>query len=133
MAYPTLTPLFNAIRAAYVADTDLSGALDDLYLEDSKKQSATPVYPFGIYSYVAGSGIVTAGSYILKEPLIQFSLFDDDSNMATLDTAYGYLLAEFNDKIINSTRNYLFKWNSDRIYKVDNIWHHICEYRVYDH
>lgn len=129
MAFATL---FDQIRAAYVADTPLSNALDDLNFVE---RAGSPVFPYGTYRYVSGAGIVTAGKAKLVDRLIQFNLFDDGPDMVTLAAAYDLLQAVYDPLLVQAGgRAYLFTWVGDWTFLgPDNIWQISCRYRVMDH
>jgi hypothetical protein len=123
--------LFNQIRTAFTGDVTLSAALTDMNFVDVVN---APAFPYGTYHYVAGSGLITANHARLADRLIQFNIFDDASDMSALASAYDALLSVYDNLVVQSGgRAYEFLWEFDESYKVDEVWHIICRYRVSDH
>jgi hypothetical protein len=128
MAFGTL---FDQIRSAFTNDASLSAALSDLNFVDAV---GSPAYPYGTYHYVAGSGRHTAGGERIANRLVQFNLFDDDSDMSDLAAAYDLLVAVYDELNVQSGgRAYKFTWEYDNSFKQDDIWHIVSRYRVVDH
>ena len=123
--------LLSQIRTAFTGDSDLSGALNALDFEEVVN---TPAFPYGTYKYIAGSGQTSNGNVRLDSKLIQFSLFDKGSDAATLAAAYDKLIALYDNlNVASGGRTYQFDWEFDESYKVEGVWHIICQYRVTDH
>lgn len=128
MAFGTL---FDQIRSAFTNDVSLSAALSDFNFVDAV---GSPAFPYGTYHYVTGSGRHTADGARLASRLVQFNLFDDDSDMSDLSAAYDLLVAVYDELNVQSGgRAYKFTWEYDAAYKVEDVWHIVCRYRVIDH
>lgn len=128
MAFATL---FDQIRAAYTGDAPLLAALSDLSFVDTV---GDPDFPYGTYHYITGAGEHTAGGVRLAGRLVQFNIFDNGPDMATLAADYDLLTAVYDELNVQSDgRAYKFIWENDWSFKVDDIWQISCRYRVIDH
>lgn len=126
-----IATLFTQIKAAYTADSPLSSALNALQFGEVV---GSPSFPYGTYHYISATGEHTAGDALLAERLIQFNIFDKNTDWADLMDCYDKLTAVYDEaNIISGGRAYKFTWEGDWPLTEDGINQISVRYRIMDH
>lgn len=132
MAFATL---LTQIRAAYTGDTDLSAALDEMYM-GGVPGGATAAFPYATYHYISNAPSETARGTMLGDKLLQFNIFDDtEGDSITVLDCKDKLTALFDSKAIQSGgRGYKFTRNyDDGPELIEGYWQCTVQYRVLEH
>lgn len=124
-----MKPLFQAIYTfASTASTFWTAVGGRFYLHEAP-QSAT--FPFAVYTLVAlEPDFIFDGSLI--EPLIQISIFSNDTGADEITTAWGYMTTRFDDAAISVAghSSVEFRRGQARLIREPetNIWHYATDY-----
>lgn len=123
--------LFNGIYAIYNAGGDFATNTTGLYLFEAPQGTA---YPYATYKLVSGSVEHFFDGLEVEEPLVQFDIYDEDTDSSTIGGIYDDLKTMFDDALISVTGygRVLFSRTSHTVLRhpEDNIWQYSADYEV---
>lgn len=125
--------LMNGIHDKFTGTTT-AGSLyvllsGKLYPYEAKQNDT---YPYGVYYLISDVPDHTFDADF-EEYLIQFNLFDDDSSVTDINTAYSALTTLYDDTTLSVTgyTNVYTKREFSYLTREEDIWNYMTQYRVF--
>jgi hypothetical protein len=130
-----MNDLFQAIYAKFTGSESSTGA-DDLYdnLTGSLHNTEAPQnaeYPYAVFFLISDVPHWTFDA-TMENVLVQFSIYDEGSNVGNIGDLYGYLtsLYDWCTLDLDDYHSVYMKREFSELSKSEGIWQYVCQYRI---